>query len=327
MPACHRERMQAMVASTQATPPRWEDVRLFLATYRARTLAGAALRMDVDASTVSRRLAALEETLGARLFDRTRDGLVPTQSAEALLGGAEEMEAGLSRLLREASALESSVEGVVRLSVTPGLADVFLAPALVRLRARHPALRIEIDASQRLVDLGRREADLAIRTIKPTGGDLVFVRVLSDRWWPMASAAYAEELGRVDDLDALAEARWIAWGEDLAAIPVAAWLRRHLPKVLPVLRTSHLASQLAAVESGLGVALLPESYADVRPVVRVAFRKALAEAVGPLPEDALWLVTHRALRGVPRVDAVWRFVVEELAGATTGGRRKARPPR
>lgn len=315
--------MQGMVASTQASPPRWEDVRLFLAVYRARTLAGAAGRIGVDASTISRRLAALEETLGATLFDRTRDGLVPTQSAEALLGGAEEMEAGLSRLVRDASLLESAVEGVVRVSVTPGLADVFLAPALVRLRARHPALRIELDASQRLVDLSRREADLAIRTIKPTGGDLVFLRVHSDRWWPMASPSYAEELGRIPDLEALGSARWVAWGDDLAAIPAAAWLRRHLPKVQPVLRTSHLASQLAATESGLGVALLPESYAEVRPVARLAFKRALAQQLEPLPEDALWLVAHRALRAVPRVDAVWRFVVEELAAVAPDRRRSA----
>jgi DNA-binding transcriptional LysR family regulator len=297
-----------MVAALQdSADVRWDDLRLFLALYRARTLAAAGARLGVDGSTMSRRLAALEELLGARLFDRTREGLVPTHAAELVAVGAEEMEAGHQRLLREASAFETEAEGLVRLSVPPGVADVFIGPALVRLRERHPRIRIELDASVRVVDLTRREADLALRTIRPRGGDLVMTRLTTSRWLPMTSPAYAKELGRLARWE---DARWIQWADDLASIPAAQWVSRHV-KAEPVLKTSHFATQLSAIESGLGVALVAEQYAMTCPIVPLRLAPALAKGA-EWPVDDLWLVGHRALRGVPRVDAVWTFILDEL---------------
>src|SRR5262245_21946603 len=101
---------------------RWDEVRLFLALYRERTLAGAGSTVGLDASTLSRRLAALEEALGTRLFDRTRDGLAPTEGAELLLPAAEEMAAAHARFVQDASGFERAAEGAVRVSVPPGLA-------------------------------------------------------------------------------------------------------------------------------------------------------------------------------------------------------------
>src|SRR5580765_6348650 len=115
-----------MIAPMQAyLEGRWDDVRLFLALHRERTLAGAAMTVGLDASTLSRRLVALEDALGTRLFDRTREGLVPTQGAELLLPAAEEMAAAHARFSRDASGFERVAEGTVRLSVPPGLAESF----------------------------------------------------------------------------------------------------------------------------------------------------------------------------------------------------------
>src|SRR5262245_52380943 len=148
-----------MIASAQAKfEARWDDVRLFLALHRERTLAGAAVVVGLDPSTLSRRLTALEEALGTRLFDRTREGFAPTEGAEVLLAAAEEMASAHARFSRDASGFERVAEGTVRLSVPPGLAEVFVAPALVRLRAEHPRIQVEVDASVRFVDLTRREA-------------------------------------------------------------------------------------------------------------------------------------------------------------------------
>src|SRR5689334_23331780 len=132
-----------MIASTQASVgARWDDVRLFLALHRERTLAAAAVTLGLDPSTLSRRLVALEESLGSRLFDRTREGLVPTAGAELLLPAAEEMAAAHGRFSRDALAFEREAEGTVRLSMPSGLAESFVAPALVRLRAKHPRIQI-----------------------------------------------------------------------------------------------------------------------------------------------------------------------------------------
>lgn len=317
-----------MVARAQGgEATRWDDVRLFLALHRERTLAGAGARLGVDASTMSRRLVALEEALGGRLFDRTRDGLVPTYAAEQLVAPAEEMEAAHLRFAREAASVEVAVEGVVRLSVPPGVADVFVAPALVRLRERHPGIRVELDASIRVLDLTRREADLAIRTIRPQSGDLVMTKLLASRWLAMTSPAYAAELGSVRAWD---DARWIAWGQELAGIGPARWLSAHV-KTDPVLRTSHFATQIGAAEAGLGVALVPESYLLVRPLAPVRFARALAASAEAWPTDDTWLVGHRALRDVPRVAAVWDFLLEELTPVGEGrqagsGARRGAPP-
>jgi DNA-binding transcriptional LysR family regulator len=288
---------------------------MFLALHRARTLAGAGERLDVDASTASRRLVALEETLGVRLFDRTRDGLLPTHAAEQVLPFAEEIEAGILRFASTADTLESAVEGVVRVAVPPGIAEAFVAPSLGRLLKRHPKLRVELDARITIVDLSRREADLAIRTIEPTSGDLVRQRMLAGRPAILASSAYAKELSPLRDVR---EARWITWGTDLDHIPATRFVMAH--GIEPVLRTSSIGAQVAAAEDGLGVVLLTADYARVRRLVPVKLAGALGETFARLPDEHVWLVCHSAMRRVPRVAAVWDFVLEEM-GRFTAARR------
>jgi DNA-binding transcriptional LysR family regulator len=298
-----------MVASLQVdTVTRWDDVRLFLALYREQSLAGAGARVGLDGSTLSRRLAALEEGLAARLFDRTREGLVPTAAADLLLPAAEEMEAAHVRFARDASGLEREAEGVVRLSVPPGVADAFVGPSLARLRAEHPRIRIELDASVRVLDLTRREADLAIRTIRPQSGDLVLFKLGVSTWTPMIATAKQPEVTvkRWSDLP------WIAWGEELAAIPPARWVATHAADAEIALRTSHIATQVAAVEAGLGVALLPATYVRVSGVAPLRYARRLHASATGLPLNESWLVGHRALRGVPRIAAVWDFLVAEF---------------
>ncbi len=289
--------------------PRWDDIRIFLAIHRQHSLGGAAGRLGLDISTVSRRLAALEADLGARLFERTREGATPTRAAERVLAAAEAMEAALGRLARDASDREVRAEGIVRLSAAPGMADVFVAPALVRLRARHPGLALELDASEQARDLTRHEADLALRSLRPRGAELVVTKLGTARWIPVAAPALVDELGR---LSAWSDAPWITWDRDLATFPPARWVAQHAGKATIALRTSHFGSQLAALESGLGVALVPELYLAMRKLTAVRHTRALAASIAACPSDDLWLVCHRLLRDVPRIAAVWAFFADEL---------------
>lgn len=289
----------------------WDRVRLFLAVAREGSLAGAAARLDVDVSTVSRRLDRLEEELGSPLFDRSRDGTSPTVLAEQMLPHAEEMELAAARFGAAGAVVETEVVGTVRLTVPPGIADAFVAPALVRLHERHPQLVVELDASVGYADLTRREADLAIRSTRPTSGDLVSVKLLTARAVPLASPSYARALGKLRRLE---DARWITWDRDLAHLPDAVWLRRHGPDIAPVFRTSHFASQLAAARAGLGVVMGAEPYRRTG-LVEIAHARSLDAAWNDLPMGTAWLVGHRALRHVPRIEAVWSFVLEELGDA------------
>lgn len=296
---------------------RWDDVPLFLALYRERNLLGAGRRLGLDASTLSRRLASLETATG-RLFDRTRQGLAPTEAAESMLPAAEEMERASVKLANAAQARQAGVEGVVRIAAVPGIADFHLAPRLPELLARHPKLRVELDVRIQVSDLTRREADVALRTIRPQSGELVMKRLLTARWLAMASADLARTLGTVRSWEA---ARWITWDDDLAHIPSARWVARHASGAPPVLKTSSIGSMIAAVKAGVGVALLDEYTPSVHEgLAPVRYARDLAPSAAEWPEDDLWLVGHAALRDTPRVAAVWSFLQEVFEGAT-------RPPR
>src|SRR5258708_5424172 len=190
--------------------PSWADVRLFLALCRSHTLGEAAATLGVDVSTVSRRLDALEVALAAPLFDRGRNGIAPTQAAEDLMPTAEEIEQAMERFSSEAEGIERTVSRLVRLACPPDLAEVLIASLVPELRASHPALNVEIDAGEAVLDWTRREADLALRTARPVKGDLVVTSLGTVRWVLAAAPVLAKELGI---LRAWTNAPWIGWGE------------------------------------------------------------------------------------------------------------------
>jgi DNA-binding transcriptional LysR family regulator len=324
MGARKSEGSQASAAKMQGSEDgRWDDVRVFLAAHRLRNLGDAARRLGVDISTVSRRLTAFEAAIGARLFERGRHGLTPTRAAEAVLVAAEAMELAHAQLGREATAIAATAEGVVRLSVPPGMADVFVVPALQVLRARFPGIVVELETSVRVVDLTRGEADLALRTVRPTAADLVLRKLMHARSVAMTSPTMARALGVVRDWN---EAPWVVFDHDLASLPAARWLARHVARTSVVLRTSHYGSQLAAASSGMAVALLPWPYARVRDLVEVRHDAALVRTTEDWPVDDLWLVGHKSQRELPRVAAVWDVLSETLAGVKPerpAGRKKA----
>lgn len=287
----------------------WDDVRIFLAVHRAGSLGKAGLRLGIDTSTVSRRLSALEESLGAPLFERRRDGIGATSVAVAVLPAAEAMEAALGLFARTASGAEAVAEGVVRLSGSPGVMDTYVAPALVRLRARHPGIRIEIDASARVLDLGRHEADIAFRSVRPEGSNLVATRLGSATWKCVGAKALVTKTNTLASWSAVP---WITWDHDFAAFAPARWLAKHGPKADVVLRTSHVSSQVAACRAGLGAMLLvtPERHG----LVPFDTGAALTTGRRELPRDDLWLVAPAAIRHAPKVAAVWEFFLKELRG-------------
>lgn len=284
---------------------RWDDVRLFLVLFRGRSLNRAAAELGVDASTVSRRLSAFEELIDTPLFDRTREGMLPTTAAEELVPAAEAAESNIREVAKSMLSFEREVEGSVRITAPPGFVELFLAPQLGKLLALHPRLRVEVDTSQQLLDLTRREADIALRTIKPSSGDLVITHFASSEYRLVATPGYAAELGT---LKRWSDARFIAWGKELSHIPPARWLEKHLEGTEPVFRSSSLPAQVAAARTGLGVALLPEQMAERFELTTLSLSRKLGKDAG-FPREDLWLVGHRALRRVPRVDAVWQFLL------------------
>jgi len=294
----------------------WDDVKLFLALCRQRTVGAAARTLQIDASTASRRLATLEEVLATSLFDRGRDGISPTEAAEALLAVAEEVEQGMARFGNLAQGLEREAAGIVRITCPPDVAEVVLAPLLSELIARHPKLRITLDPGEAVRDLTRREADLALRVVRPSIGDLVMTRLTTARWVLVAAPKLARRLGTVRDFAAVP---WVSWGERLAGIGAARWLATHVKHADPVVRSDSLTVQLAAVASGVGVALVPEPSVKHYRLVQVKVAPLLRSAADEWPKDELYLVTHRALQNVPRVRVVWDLLLSRWGDRAASG--------
>lgn len=276
----------------------WDALRLFLAAARARSLTGAARTLQLDQSTASRRLAALERSLGVRLFERVPGGLEPTAIAGQVLPLAEAAEAQVLEFVRTTAGADEALQGTVRVAVPEAVDSELLVPELSAFYERYPKVRLELVAGAALLNLARREADVALRLVRPEGGDLVALRVASlstGVWGTKALVAKG-----------VARAPWVTFDEASAFALEARWLARHVSAEQVRLRCNRLEALTAAAKLGLGLALLPDALAKrVGGLVRLP----LGEIVPPVP---LWLVAHKALLRVPRVRAVWEFLREVI---------------
>jgi DNA-binding transcriptional LysR family regulator len=289
----------------------WKDLRFFLAIQRAGSLTAAAARLRVNQSTVSRRLAALESAIGARLFERTPGGLRPTTTADRITPAAQRLEAEALAFGRALSGAGPRVEGVVRVTATEGLGTHLVAPALRDFHRAHPGMQVELLLDSRSLNLSRREADMALRLTRPRQAGLVARKLGEVRSALYASARYLEERGRPAPSDGLAGHVILAYDESLSAVPESRWMAQQARRAACALRTNSVVAQLRAAEAGVGLALLPCYLAEPAGLMRVLTRSADVRR-------ELWLVLHSDLQHAPRV----RVVVEFLA-ATAKARAAA----
>lgn len=286
-------------------PLRWDDLKVLLAVHRGGSFKRAAEGIGLNISTVSRRILALEARVGAQLFERTPEGARPTAAVDLLLPHAEAVERAALGFAQGLDGFEVEPEGVVRITAPPGLVDAFLAPALVELVEAYPRLRLRLQSSIRYVDLSRFEADLALRTTRPTAGDFVAARLGSHGWCVAASPAHAAKLRTLRDPDATP---WVTWGEELRHLPDAQWVAANVRPEGVVLEANSMTAQIEAVRAGLGAIVVPLPYADLPGLQGVRCAVAIERSLAALPDGALWLVGHRSLRDVPRIAAVWAWL-------------------
>jgi DNA-binding transcriptional LysR family regulator len=288
----------------------WNDLKYFLEVARGGSLTRAADVLRVSQSTVGRRIAELEARLATRLFARHQTGYFLTDEGRELLGRAEAVEDNMLAFERGASSLGPAVSGLVRLATTENLATDLVIPALPRFVARHPQLRLEIVTTTATVELGRRDADLALRVVRPSQGNLKARRLGEMTHGVYGHRDYlARHPARAND--PLAGRAVIAWDEAHAHLPAARWLAQRAPDARVVLAASTLRAQIAAVRAGLGLAVLPDFLATDPDLVRVL-------APDEVFSDGVWLVMHADLAASSRVRAVADFLAETVAQA--GGR-------
>ncbi|NVZ17803.1 MULTISPECIES: LysR family transcriptional regulator [unclassified Pseudomonas] len=286
----------------------WDDARVFLAVCRESTLRGAARVLGVDQATVGRRVNALEKSLNATLFLRTSEGYALTAVGEAALQSVENMERSALDLERQVLGLDDRLTGTVRVTTTDSLAIDFLIPAIARLHDAHPDVRVQMDASTQLLNLAKREADIAVRNTRPDNPDLIARRIAR---WPVglfASQAYIDRHGAPEP-GSLFE------GHDLVVYQPHLQSQKDLTLVSEPLGRGRIVAALSSsllvrrsIAAGVGIGEVPIVSGERDGLVRL-----WPDRTRPLPYD-VWLVTHADLRHTARV----RVVIDEIVAGFAG---------
>lgn len=285
----------------------WDDLRYVLALVKAGSLSKAAKALNVDHTTVGRRVEAIEAHLGVSLFTRTHRGLVPTAEAERLLPSLRDVEAAVLAFDRAARAQNDRLEGVIRVTSGESFGISYLAPRLAALGRQHPGLTIELDTGGSILDLARQEADIAVRFFRTDHDSLVVRRVAE-----LAHGLYASEdylarnpvLGRENLRDhAILTA---TGGGDVVE---AAWVARITEGARPTFVSNMTLGLLEAVKAGAGIGVLPRYLGDREPTLRHLPQP-------DEPREGIWLTVHRDLQHTRRL----RIAIDYLVACFTADR-------
>lgn len=234
----------------------WDDIRALLAVARHGTLSAAAKSMGVGIATLSRRIDRLEAALNVPLFLRQQSGYQLTQDGADLLEKAEAMEAAALTFTSD-SIQKAQISGKVRLATAENLATGLILPALPDFQTKYPDLMIEVVTDITTVNVHRRDADLAVRMVKPERGNVTLRRLGTLGYGLYASSEYAARRKAHANRDNYESDTFINWDEAYAHLPAAQWVERILRGHHPAITTTSLSAQVAAVEAGIGLAVLP----------------------------------------------------------------------
>jgi DNA-binding transcriptional LysR family regulator len=284
----------------------WNDLRHFLAIARVGSTQAAAKALQVNQSTVQRRLAALEEAIGDKLVERHPAGYRLTELGRKALPHAEAMEASVAAVERLVKTAETELTGTVR--ITCPEADMYrlLTSSLERLRAQYPHLRVEFVMTEQRLDLAKGEADIALRGGPPGDDNLIGRKIGDVSWHVYASRDYLDRHGRPARPEEIAEHSVIVCVGQLLQAAQVRWFRSYVTEANVVARSHSVLSMLPAAKSGIGLALLP--YPVGTP------EEELVRVLDLPPElnQPITLLVHPDLRNVPRVRAVFDFLVGEI---------------
>jgi len=285
----------------------WNRARAFLITAEEGSLSAAARALKMTQPTLGRQVTALEQELGVALFERGGRGLELTPSGLDLLEHVRAMGNAASRFSLTASGQSTSIEGNICITASEVMAAFVLPPILHKLRRLEPGIGIELIASNRASDLKRREADIAIRSFRPTQPELIAKKVRDIAAHLYATPSYLRELGHPKGPNDLADADFIFFENIGLLIAALDEVGLHLTsRNFPVITENHIV-QWELVKNGMGIGIMPDFVGDVEPMVR----RALPE-LEPLSGEE-WLVAHRELKTSRRVRMVFDFLVSELA--------------
>ncbi len=281
----------------------WDDLRYLLAVSELGSLSAAADALGVNASTVLRRIAALEKSVGVRLFERDRTGYRVTQEGGALVAALQPVQERIAGIARRFVAGEEGGESIVQMAAPAALSNTLIVPRLTGFRAEHPGLSLHIQTTHGVAPVKLGMLDLALCYGRPVAGDMM-IRKLADVGYGLyASPELLARHGPANP-DNLAGVPLVGFSVRDGLLPPMAWLEKAAAGAQTVLRSDDANCRFSAVLSGVGMAVLPCFMADQ---VAGVSRLAGPAAVGRVE---LWLVTHKEARHVSRLRALTDFLVK-----------------
>lgn len=287
----------------------WTLIRSFLAALDRGSLMGAARALSTSQPTVGRHIGELETQLGVVLFERTGRGLLPTPHAQRLADAARAMSAAADQLARQATGAQALARGSVRISASQPVTCMLLPPLLRQMRELHPDIQIELVSSNAVSNLLQREADIALRMVRPDQSSLVAKRVGQVAIGTFAHRDYLRRRGTPRaPADLLAHD---VIGNDRNTDILSGFARMGMPMQREdfAVRTDDLNAYQAAVSAGLGVGFLARYVARQNPDL-VPLLPML-----DIPALPMWLAVHREIRSNPRIRRVWDFLSQTLPPA------------
>ncbi len=287
----------------------WNDLKYFLAVARHGSTLAAGRALEVDQTTVQRRVAELERRIGQALVKRQPTGYRLTEFGVAMLAHAERVEQAVRGFEQQVDAARDTAMGVVRVTCPEPIVLRLKQSALIeRFHARYPGLRVEFVMSDRYLDLMKGEADIALRSGDTDDGELVGRKLGDSLWAVYGSQRYVEQHGRPQQIEDLARHALIGFDDSLSNHRAAVWLRRVAPQGQIVARNNSVLGLVYSAKAGMGLAALPIPIGDAEP--------ELVRILGPIAElTRIWRVLAAPdLRHTPRVSAFFDFIVEEIEG-------------
>jgi DNA-binding transcriptional LysR family regulator len=279
----------------------WDALQAFLAVARTGRISVAARRLDVEHTTISRRLTALEATLGVPLFYRTNTGYTLTAHGRNALTQAEAMERAALALTARAREGSGVIAGRVRVAMAPEFASHWLGPQLKVFRAKHPQIKVHILVGTRQRDLSRGEAELAVQSPRPRQKDLVAVRIGRTSLALYASKTIVTSARwRITDRQTLRGLPLLTYTSAFQMLQEAKWFQAILSSVGAYMETNSTHALLAAARAGIGVAVLPRFVAR--------WHDDLVDVSDAVAAHDVWLITHPEFRRDPKVRATADFL-------------------
>ncbi|MDP3762346.1 MAG: LysR family transcriptional regulator [Ramlibacter sp.] len=285
----------------------WDDLRHFLAVASSGSTTAAARLLGVDQSTVQRRLAELERRLGQPLAERHPAGYRLTPFGEQLLPHARRVEESVLALEDVVRSCARELTGVVRVTCPePIVYRLSKSPLLERFRARHPHLQVEFLMSDRYLDLGKGEADVALRSGDTVDSELVGRKVGDSLWAVYGSHAYIARHGEPRCVEDLSHHALVGFDDSMSGHRANAWLRQVAPGARWAATADSVLGLVSSAKAGMGLAPLPTALGDAE--------SELARVLGPIPElTRIWrILTTKRLRRTPRVSAFFDFMAAEV---------------